>query len=117
MENQTNIINPPREGLLGAVRSYWQIIISLMFAVSFIFLTYFKFTDMQTKLQEALKDIAELKKEKLDKHEYQDLEDRVTRQYNAHNESINRVRAEFNPVRDWVEWKKGYDQALKDMRK
>lgn len=111
--NQTNIINPPELSTWRTVKDNWQIIIGVIVGIGFMFVTYDQFKDLSDDMVNVKKDL----KEKVEIHEFKDLDEKVSRQWTTQNESINRVRAEFNPVRDWVEWRKGYDQALKDMKK
>lgn len=45
------------------------------------------------------------------------LEERVTRQYATQRAVEDKMRAEIDVLKAWMEWRKGYDQAAKDLKK
>lgn len=114
--NQTNIINPPAIGW-RTIRENWQIIGAVVFGVGFLFVTYDKFKDLNEKVKEQGVKIQQLEANYVEKHDFEDLSDRFTRQWTIQSDNNTKLRAEFNPVRDWMFTQIGYEQALKDMKK
>lgn len=45
------------------------------------------------------------------------LDEKVNRQYSVQRATEEKMRSELDALKAWVEWRKGYDQAIKDMRK
>jgi hypothetical protein len=45
------------------------------------------------------------------------IEERVTRQYSSQRAVEDKMRAEIDVLKAWMEYRKGYDQAIKDAKK
>lgn len=45
------------------------------------------------------------------------LDEKVSRQYSVQKASEDRMRAELDIIKAWVEFRKGYEQAIKDAKK
>lgn len=114
--NQTNIINPPAIGW-RTIRENWQIFASVIFGVGFLFVTYDKFKTLSDDMKNVKAELKELKISTVEKHEFESLSATVTRQWSTQSDNNTKLRAEFNPVRDWMHTRIGYDQAIKDMKK
>lgn len=45
------------------------------------------------------------------------LDEKVNRQYSVQRATEEKMRSELDALKAWVEWRKGYDQAVKDQKK
>lgn len=118
--NQTNIINPPAIGW-RTIRENWQILGAVLFGIGFLFVTYDKFKTLSDDMKNVKAELKELKATCVEKHDFEDLDEKVTRQWNIQNDNNNKLRTEFNPVRDWmykeIGKQEGYEQARRDYKK
>lgn len=71
------------------------------------------------KVKRATKDVDNLNTKvetKISRDEFNALKDQVTRQYTTQREMNEKFLKEVEQIQTWIEYQKGYQQALKDQK-
>lgn len=121
MDTQTNIINPPaKEHWWNTMLKSWPVLAALGVTIGFLFATWNDFKNLKEDQDDIKKEVEKLQEEiktKATQAEFKSLEERQVRQYATQKADVDKVIKEFEPVKNWVEWRKGYEQAIKDTKK
>lgn len=109
MDTQTNIINTDRKvSWLDLIPKLIAVLAPLGIVLFFLFKLYDLINDNNDKLKSMQEELSNVRKElsnKTDKHEFKDLDEKVSRQYSIFND---RMLRDVDPMKTWIEYHKGY---------